>query len=172
MVKHSQLFIDSLIHPKKLAGYRMLPIGKTIQYVFILITLVMLFSFTQFVMGMSTTDTNSYNIEGLTQYVEDIQWLLYPFALLILLMTTTALIFLQISIYAFIGVGILKLIKRRGEYRHVWRSSALAITWATLLSILFSFIPIHDVLETIIGIVITIILLFIASTKYPKMPKK
>ncbi len=24
MVKHSQLFIDSLVHPKKLAGYRML----------------------------------------------------------------------------------------------------------------------------------------------------
>ncbi len=48
-MKHSQLFIDSLINPKKLAAYRILSIGKVIQYVFILITLVTAFSFGQFI---------------------------------------------------------------------------------------------------------------------------
>nr|WP_106779929.1 DUF1189 family protein [Lysinibacillus timonensis] len=169
MVKHSQLFIDSLIHPKKLAAYRMLSIGKVIQYVFLLVSLVTIFSFAQFITGLSD---DAFNLEGLTKYVSDIRWLLYPFALIILILTTTMLIFIQISIYALVGVGILSLRKRRGEYRHIWRSSALAITWSTLVSILFSFLPLHNLIGTLLGIVITIILLCVATTKYPKMPVK
>lgn len=169
MVKHSQLFIDSLLHPKKLAAYRLLSIGKTIQYVFLLIALVTIFSFIQFLTGVSTI---SYSIEGLTEYIEDIQWLLYPFAILFLILTTTVLLFGRISIYAFVGVVILKLTNRRGEYRHMWRTAALANTWSTLLSIIFTTLQFTGTIPTLIGIVITIILLFIASTKYPKIPKK
>ncbi|MEL3961689.1 DUF1189 family protein [Lysinibacillus endophyticus] len=169
MVKHSQLFIDSLLHPKKLAAYRLLSIGKTIQYVFLLIALVTIFSFIQFLTGVSTI---SYSIEGLTEYIEDIQWLLYPFAILFLILTTTVLLFGRISIYAFVGVVILKVTNRRGEYRHMWRTAALANTWSTLLSIIFTTLQFTGTIPTLIGIVITIILLFIASTKYPKIPKK
>ncbi|MCP1145278.1 DUF1189 family protein [Lysinibacillus endophyticus] len=169
MVKHSQLFIDSLLHPKKLAAYRLLSIGKTIQYVFLLIALVTIFSFIQFLTGVSTI---SYSIEGLTEYIEDIQWLLYPFAILFLILTTTVLLFGRISIYAFVGVVILKLTNRRGEYRHMWRTAALANTWSTLLSIIFTTLQFTGTIPTLIGIVITVILLFIASTKYPKIPKK
>lgn len=170
MVKHTQLFIDSLIHPKKLAGYRMLSIGKVIQYVFILTTLVTIFSFMQFVTVLSNEIV--FEIEGLTQYIKDIQWLLYPFAFVVQFLISTTLIFIQISIFALIGVGLLKVMNKRGEYRHMWRSSSLAITWTTLLSILFRFIPVHNLIGTILGITITLILLLIATTKYPKMPKK
>lgn len=170
MVKHSQLFIDSLFHPKKLASYRMLPISKIIQYVFLLTSIVTIFSFFQFVTGVS--NDNAFDLEGLAQYVEDIQWLLYPFAFIILFITTTGLLFFQVSIFALIGMGYLKVMKRRGEYRHMWRSTSLAITWTTLLSILFSYLPIYNLVGTVVGIVITIILLFIATLKYPKMPVK
>ncbi|CAM5204676.1 hypothetical protein UACE39S_05903 [Ureibacillus acetophenoni] len=170
MVKHSQLFIDSLIHPKKLAGYRMLTIGKVIQYVFILTTFLTIFSFIQYITGVS--NENTFNIEGFAQYVEDIQWLLYPFSLIVLFLTSTTLLFIQISIFALVGFGLLKLMKRRGEYSHMWRSASLAITWNTLLFILFPFIPIDSSIGTLLGIIITVFLLFIASTKYPKMPVK
>ena len=169
MVKHSQLFIDSLIHPKKLPAYRLLPIGKTIQYVFLLIAFVTIFSFIQFLTGVSTI---SYNIEGLTEYIDEIQWLLYPFAILFLILTTTVLLFGRISIYAFVGIIILKIMNRRGEYRHMWRTAALANTWSTILSIIFTILQIKGTLPTLIGIVLTISLLIIASTKYPKIPKK
>lgn len=169
MVKHSHTFVDSLIHPKKLAAYRLLSIGKTIQYVFLLISIVTLFSFIQFLIGVSES---SYNIQGLTEYIQDIQWLLYPFAFLLLTVMTTILLFVKISIYAFVGVFLLKILGRRGEYRHMWRTSALANTWPTLLSILFSIINLTTILSTSIGIMITIILLFLATTKYPKIQKK
>ncbi|HWK23914.1 MAG TPA: DUF1189 family protein [Ureibacillus sp.] len=169
MVKHSKIFIDSLIHPKKLAAYRLLTIGKTIQYVFLLIAVITIYSFIQFLTGVSTS---SYNIQGLTDYVEDIQWLLYPFAFLLLTLTTTILLFIKISIYAFIGVVLIKVLQRRGEYRHMWRTAALAITWSTLLTVLFSILNISSSVSTLIGILITTILLIIASTKYPKISRK
>ncbi|WP_255508031.1 DUF1189 family protein [Lysinibacillus sp. BW-2-10] len=169
MIRHSQLFIDSLFHPKKLAGYRLLSIGKTIQYVFLLIAIITLYSFIQFLTGVSTT---SLNIEGLSEYIQDIQWILYPFALLLLTVTTTFLLFIRISIYALVGIFLLKILSRRGEYRHMWRTAALAITWSTLLTIVFSLIHLPGTLSTLIGIVITVSLLFIATTKYPKIQKK
>ncbi|MFP3918811.1 DUF1189 family protein, partial [Lysinibacillus telephonicus] len=131
MVKHSQLFIDSLIHPKKLAAYRLLSIGKIIQYVFLLIAVITIFSFIQFITGVSE---NSVELVGLTEYVKDIQWLLYPFALLLLTITSTFLLFIRISLYALVGIVLLKILKRRGEYRHMWRTASLAITWSTLLT--------------------------------------
>lgn len=169
MVKHTQLFIDSLIHPKKLAAYRLLSIGKVIQYVFLLITLVTLFSFFQFLMGVSKS---AYNFEGLTEYMQSIQWLLYPFALIVIVLMTTILVFIRISIYAVVGLVVVKLSKRRGEYRHLWRTAAFAITWSTLLSILFSIIPISNSMATIIGIVITLFIMLIATTNYPKLLNK
>lgn len=169
MVKHSQLFIDSLIHPKKLAAYRLLTIGKTIQYVFLLIAVLSIFSFIQFLTGVSES---IYNIEGLTEYVEDIQWLLYPFAFILQTVMTTILLFVKISIYAFVGVMLLKIMNRRGEYRHMWRTAAFAITWSTLLTILFSIIHLSNSLSTLIEAIITIFILTLSSTKYPKIPKK
>lgn len=169
MVKHSQIFIDSLVHPKKLAAYRLLTIGKTIQYVFLLIAVVTVYSFYQFLTGVTET---SYNIQGLTEYVEDIQWLLYPFAFVLLTLTSTIVIFIRISIYAFVGVIVLKIMHRRGEYRHLWRTAALAVTWSTLLTVLFSILRISSIISTIIGIIITTVILIVAATKYPKIPKK
>lgn len=169
MVTHLQIFIHSLFQPNKLAAYRLLTIGKVIQYVFILIAIVTIFSFIQFLTGVSKT---TIQFEGLQQYVSDIQWLLYPFALLLLLLTSTVLLFVRITIYAAIGTLLLKIFNRRGEYRHMWRTTALAITWSTLLSILFSFINISSWFGTVVNAFITIILLIIASLKYPKIEKK
>ena len=168
-MKHSQLFIDSLIHPKKLAAYRILSIGKVIQYVFILITLVTAFSFGQFVTGMNE---DLFNIDGLTEYMADIQWLLYPFAFIFLFVMTSLLIFARISLYALAALFVIKGMQRRGEYRQIWRTSAFAITWATLLSIVFEMLQVSGNWVTLVGIFITMGIIIIALTKYPKLQKK
>lgn len=167
-MKHSQLFIDSLIHPKKLAAYRIMPIGKVIQYVFLLITVLTIFSFGQFTTGV--TD-NLFNIDGLTDYIANVKWLLYPFAFIFLFVITSLLIFFRISLYALAGLYIIKSMKRRGEYRQVWRTAAFAITWATILSILFTIFQISSTVATLIGVFITMGLLIVAFTKYPKQPQ-
>ena len=168
-MRQSQLFIDSLINPKKLAAYRILSIGKVIQYVFLLVTVATIFSFGQFTAGFTE---DLFNIEGVADYLADIQWLLYPFALLFLFIMTSLLIFARISLYALAGYLLLGAMKRRGEYRHVWRTSAFAVTWSTLLSIMLPLFGISGGWTRMLGIFITIIFLIIAVTKYPKQPKK
>ena len=168
-MKHSQLFIDSLINPKKQAAYRILSIGKVIQYVFLLVTVVTVFSFGQFTAGFTE---DIFNIEGVADYLADIQWLLYPFAFLFLFIMTSLLIFAQISLYALAGYLVLGAMKRRGEYRHVWRTSAFAITWATLLSIVLDFFQFSSPWMRLLDIFITMTFIIIALTKYPKEPKK
>lgn len=169
-MKHSQLFIDSLIHPKKLAAYRLLPIGKVIQYTFLLITIVSVFSLGRFAAGMSVDTFDMDSLTGLTEYIEGIKWLLYPFTFLMLFVVTTMLIFAQIALYALAGLFILKAMKRRGEYRHIWRTATFAITWATLLSMLADYLPINSTIITVFSLLLTITLLIVAFTKYPKQP--
>ncbi|EON71712.1 DUF1189 family protein [Lysinibacillus sphaericus] len=166
-MKHSQLFIDSLIHPKKLAAYRLLPIGKVIQYTFLLVSFVTVFSFGRFTAGMSI---DTFDISGMTEYIEDIKWLLYPATFIMLFVFTTMLIFAQIAIYALAGLFILKVMKRRGEYRHIWRTTTFAITWATILSTLSEYLPTSNTIISIISLLLTITLLIVAFTKYPKQP--
>ena len=168
-MKHSQLFIDSLINPKKLAAYRILSIGKVIQYVFILVTLATAFSFGQFTTGVSE---DLFNMDGLTNYIADIQWLLYPFAFIFLFVMTSLLIFAQISLYSLAGLFLVKGMQRRGEYRQIWRTTAFAITWSTLLSILFKIFQLSSNWVILIGVFITMGILIIALTKYPKLQKK
>ncbi|MGG2073137.1 DUF1189 family protein [Lysinibacillus irui] len=169
-MKHSQLFIDSLIHPKKLAAYRLLPIGKVIQYTFLLITIVSVFSLGRFAAGMSVDTFHMDNFNGLTEYIDGIKWLLYPFTFLMLFVFTTMLIFAQIALYALAGLFILKVMKRRGEYRHIWRTTTFAITWATLLSMLADYLPINSTIISVLSLLLTVTLLIVAFTKYPKQP--
>ncbi|KOS68046.1 4-hydroxy-3-methylbut-2-en-1-yl diphosphate synthase [Lysinibacillus contaminans] len=166
-MKHSQLFIDSLIHPKKLAAYRLLPIGKVIQYTFLLILLVTVFSFGRFTAGVNV---DNFDISGLTAYIEEIKWLLYPATFLMLFIFTTMLIFAQIALYAFAGLFFLKVMKRRGEYRNVWRTTTFAITWTTLISLLAAYLPISETVTSVFSLLLTLTLLIISFTKYPIQP--
>jgi hypothetical protein len=168
-ITHWQLFKDSLIHPKKLAAYRLLPIGKVIQYVLLLVSFVTIVSFIQFVTGVGQETSQ---IDGLKQFVNDIKWLIYPFSLLFLFIISSFTLFVQISIYAFIGLGILKSQHKRGEFRHIWRTTAFAVTLSTIFATLSVFFITNNRLVSSISIIITAIYLVIACSKYPNQPKK
>ncbi|GLC88622.1 DUF1189 domain-containing protein [Lysinibacillus piscis] len=166
-MKHSQLFIDSLLHPKKLAAYRLLPIGKVIQYTFLLITIVTVFSFGRFIAGVPV---DSFNMSGFEDYLDGIKWVLYPVTFIMLFVFTTMLIFAQIALYALAGLFTLKVMKRRGEYRHIWRTTTFAMTWAVLLTMLADYVPINSVIISVFSFLLTMTLVIIAFTKYPKQP--
>lgn len=168
-ITHWQLFKDSLIHPKKLAAYRLLPIGKVIQYVLLLVSFVTIVSFIQFVTGIGLETSQ---IDGLKQFINDIKWLIYPFSFLFLFIISSFTLFVQISIYAFIGLGILKFQHKRGEFQHIWRTTAFAVTLSTIFTTLSVFFTINNRLVSSISIIITSIYLVIACSKYPNQPKK
>ena len=81
---------------------------------------------------------------------------------------TTLLLFVRISLMAFGGMLILKLLKRRGDYRHVWRTTAFAYTSPTILSIFFLYIGVSDGWIFIVTTVLCMIYLALALKYYPQ----
>ena len=160
-----QLFKASFATPKKLAAFRLLPIGKVMQYVFIFVAVLSILSFIDFARGFEQETTG---ISGLLEYVNDMQWILYPFALAIQFIMSTLLVFVRISIMAFVGLFLLKLLKRRGEYRHVWRTTAVSYTVPTLLSIILLLLNVKDSHITLATTAICLIYLLAALKYYPK----
>ena len=161
----SQLLLASISNPKKIAAFRLLPIGKVIQYVFFFVVILSLLSFVHFITGFKT---DSSSIDGLLDYVENMEWILYPFAFIIQFIMTTLILFVRISLMAFGGMLILKLLKRRGDYRHVWRTTAFAYTSPTILSIFFLYIGVSDGWIFIVTTVLCMIYLALALKYYPQ----
>lgn len=166
-IKHTQLFIDSLLYPKKLAAYRILSIGKVIQYTFLLITLVTVFSFGQFV----ANDPTTFLSDDLAQFAEGLEFLIYIIGFVFLFAMNTAVIFAKITIYTYVGTFFAKVMKRRAQYRQLWRTTSFAMTWEVLLSIILPIFSLPSVLPLIIMSIVTLSIINISLTKYPKTSK-
>lgn len=161
----TQIFLASITSPKKLAAFRLLPIGKVIQYVFIFVALLTIMSFVNFTIGFHQDFSG---INGLLEYMDEMEWILYPFAFVIQFIMSTLLIFARICFMAFAGMLILKFYRRRGDYRHVWRTTAFAYTVPTLLSILFLYMGLSDGWITLITTLSCFVYLVLSLKYYPK----
>ena len=161
-----QLLKARLMEPKKQAAVRILPIGKIMRFVFLFILLLTIAAFIEFVNGL---DSVSGDLEGLLLYIEEIEWLLYPLAFVLLFVSTTLYHFIKISLFAWIGMAILKWMKRRGEYRQLWRTAALAVTFPTIITFALGFIVENQWLLFLLSL-LTIGYLYLAIKYYPKMP--
>lgn len=159
-----QLFTASLHSPKKMAAFRLIPIGKVMQYVFIYVFFMTAISFVGFINGISE---QQQNVEGLIDYFSDIQWLIYPFAFLFLFVLNTMFIFVRISIVAYIGTLILLFLKRRGEYRHLWRTTLFASTVPMVLSIVFALLQWSNDWIQLVIYAVTFVYLYMSLKYYP-----
>lgn len=161
-----QLLKASLLEPKKQAAVRILPIGKIMRFVFLFILLLTIAAFIEFTIGLNEV---SGDLEGLLVYIEEMEWLLYPLAFVLLFVSTTLYHFIKISLFAWIGIAMVKWLKRRGEYRQLWRTAALAVTFPTILSFATGFLVENQWLPLLLSL-LTIAYLYKAVTYYPKMP--
>ncbi len=161
----AQFVFSSITNPKKLAAFRFITIGKVIQYVFLFVTILSLISFLGFI-GVLKDDASS--TPGILEFIHQIEWLLYPFAFIIQFIMSTLMLFTRISLMAMVGFLLLKLLNRRGDYRHVWRTTAFAYTTPTILSIAFIYIGMTEGWNFIISSIICFIYLGLALKYYPK----
>ncbi|MCT6922610.1 DUF1189 family protein [Metasolibacillus sp.] len=167
-LKHSQLFLASLYEPKKLAAYRIMPIGKVIQYAFLLITAMTVFSLGKF---FNNEASQIFAYKEIEEFASDLKWLVYAISIVFLFVMNTLILFAKISVYAYVGQLFLKPMKRRGEYRQVWRTATFAITWEVILSIILSLFAISSTISILLFIIVTMSILFMALKNYPKMPQ-
>lgn len=163
-ISHMQLFVDSLTNPKKLGAYRILSIGKVMQYAFLMILLLTAFSFGQFI---NEGTGQIFGYAEIEQYAAQVKWIVYPIAIVFLFVLNTSIYFVKVSLYAFAALFLIKPMKRRGEYRQIWRTAVFASTWATLLSMLGHLLPVSATMITLVSIFITMLFMIVALTKYP-----
>lgn len=166
-MKIHQLFTASLYEPKKLAAFRLLPIGKVFQYVFLFVFLSTAVSFARFLAG----DIDLFGAsDELIEYAETVGTLLFPIAFVLQLVVSTFYLFIRVSFFGWLGKGLLYLMKRRGEYRHTWRTAAVSITVPILLSILLDSFHMPGTVNFLITGAVHLFYIGKAISYYPKMP--
>lgn len=167
-LKFHQIFRAALHEPKKLAAFRLLPIGRVIRYVFVFITIYSIVSFFQFVSG----DASIFDASPeLLMHGEKIGWIVYPIAFLLQFVIITFYVFIRISLFGAIGLLLLTLLKRRGEYRHIWRTAAIAATVPTIFVMISDFIPLLKSISFVGTSFIHLLYIMSAIRYYPKAPR-
>ena len=166
-MKFHQIFRAALNEPKKLAAFRLLPIGKVFKYVFIFVALFTLISFTRFYVDDTVLFENS---PDLIEHGKTIGWLINPMAFMLQFVISTFYIFVRISIFAYIGSLLLSARKRRADYLQIWRTSAIAMTVPVLLTIGFDFSPAIGSYGLFLSSIVHFIYIFAATKYYPTQP--
>lgn len=173
-MKFHQIFLASLFSPKKLAAFRLLSVGKVFAYVFIFVTLFTLISFSRYIFGDATLFEET---SELMEHAEKIGALIYPMAFLLQLVISTFYIFIRISIFAYIGSLLLTVMKRRGNYLQIWRTSAIAMTIPFILTVALDFFPAlknfasFSFYSLLISSIVHLVYIIAATRYYPKQPQ-
>jgi hypothetical protein len=117
-------------------------------------------------------DTELFNASPeLTEYSQKIGGLIYPMAFVFQFVIATFYVFVRISLFAAIGLWIGELMKRRVEYRFIWRTAAIAITVPLLLTIILDFFPAWETFGIFFSSLVHICYLILAFKYYPKVTK-
>ena len=151
-------FINSLKLPNKNAMFKLNRISMDIV-VFYLFILIFIVSIPHLVLQLRTT-------EGLAGGLPVILKLIYFFMFYYLPLTIA--VFLFISVMAYVGIGMAKLMKRKLRYQIIWKLLAFTTTipfFAYML--LASFLPISDK-YLFLAIIYSLVLLILMILKYPK----
>lgn len=167
-MKFHQIFKAAIHEPKKLAAFRLLPIGKVFHYVFMFVAFLTIISFMRYISSDAVLFESS---PELMEHGEKIGWVIYPIAFILQLVISTLYIFVRIIIFAYAGLFLLKAMKRRGEYRHMWRTAAIAVTIPVLLAIILDFIPFWNHSSILVTSLVHIAYIAAAAKYYPKTPK-
>ncbi|GEN84375.1 hypothetical protein SLU01_26870 [Sporosarcina luteola] len=167
-MKFQQLFLAAIHEPKKLAAFRLLPIGRVFRYAFLFVLVMTTISFIRFSLG----DADLFEASAeLADYSKTIGGLIYPMAFIFQFVISTFYVFVRISIFAAIGMIIGNIMKRRVEYRFLWRTTAIAITVPLLITIILDFFPILETFGTVVTSIVHIGYVAFALKYYPKAAK-
>lgn len=153
-----QAFIHSLKLPKKHSVFQLNRVGMDIVvfYLFILIGIVSLPTLIEFL----------FDNNGLTAHMNIVFKLIYFFIFSYL--PLTIIVFLLLSLIAYIGLGMTRFLKRKLHYSILWKMSAFI---STIPFLLYTFISLfHQLDDRWLFILIPYTLFFLVKiiTIYPK----
>ncbi|MET1030504.1 DUF1189 family protein [Domibacillus tundrae] len=132
-------FIKSLHSPKYIAAFRLQGIGKTIQYLFALSFRMSLPAFIAAAFYlMDGNESAKTTVEEMLPLLTLNQnaLIFIPVALFFYYILLSFMLFLKASIFAGVGLVVVSRLKKRGDYRHLFRMAAYALSLSALLTTL------------------------------------
>ncbi|MCM3788440.1 DUF1189 domain-containing protein [Domibacillus indicus] len=142
MPLYKRLF-KSLYSPKYIAASRLLGIGTTIQYLFILSFILCLPSclsvFTHLTAGSSPAKAIESILPTLAaneEFTRQTIFIYIPVVLLFYYILLSFGLFLKAAVFAGIGLFLVFIRSKRGEYRHLFRLSTHALTLSVFVTVL------------------------------------
>lgn len=155
-------FLNSLQLPKKQAMFKLNRTGMDITVVYMFILL--------FFVSLPTFIEQMVNPMGAMASMNIVFSLIYFFMFSYL--PLTIIVFLLLSLIAYIGTGIAQLLKRRLRFSLLWKMSAYLTTIPFLIYTGLSFFfPVNDSFLWLV-LVYTLLLLIKVITVYPKRKKR
>jgi Na+-transporting methylmalonyl-CoA/oxaloacetate decarboxylase gamma subunit len=153
-----EAFVNSLKLPNKKAMFRLNRIGMDIV-VFYLFILIFIVSIPHLVDQLQAT-------EGFAGELSFILKIIYFFMFYYLPLTIAVFVFL--SIMAYVGIGISKLLKRKLRYQILWKLLAFTTTIPFLVYVILAlFLPISD-RYLFLAIIYSFILLIMMILNFPR----
>ncbi len=160
------LFRNSLFSPKEMSKYRFITIGKTIQYIFFLMILLILKQVYDTFIGQNSPANSSELTEPGTK------WVLAFFTIVVSYVLYIGIVFLAISIIASIGPPIAKTLERKLPYRQSWRLAAFSLTLPIILFIIFDWLHLNNNLLFPLFLIVTLLIFFMSIKAIPKPRKR
>ncbi|MCJ7843420.1 DUF1189 domain-containing protein [Lederbergia sp. NSJ-179] len=159
------LFYQSFYSFKDIAKFRFLSIGKTIQYVFLLV----LFYFLPAMMKLLFIERDFSHLTP--HFDRGSLVIIIPLYLIFTFILYTGILFIKISFLAGVAGILAKGLKRSLPYRNGWRLTAFCITLPTVLFGLLPLFGITIAFGTLYDLAISAIYIFATILKLPR-PKK
>src|SRR5699024_5875638 len=161
----NMVFIDVLVTsfklPNKKAMFKLNRIGMDVVVVYLFILL--------FITSIPGLIEQLQITEGLTGRLPIVQKFIYFFMFYYLPLTIAVFIF--ISILAYLGVGLSKLMQRKLRYQIIWKLLAFTTTLPFIIYTIAAMIfPLSD-RYLFFSIIYSVVLLFIMISKFPKRKK-
>ena len=135
------------------------------KYIFVFVFLTAVLSFINFSLSsrdiLAETEIPAEDLKGIGP-------LLYPAAFVLQFLISTFYFYIKASIAALAGMAIVKIRGRRGEYRHLWRTSAVALTVPTLLLLADDLFGGNIPFATALSWAAAFVYIWLAAGYYPK----
>jgi hypothetical protein len=136
-----------------------------VKYIFVFIFLTAVLSFINFSLSsgeiLEDTGIPAEELKGIGP-------LLYPAAFVLQFLISTFYFYVKASLAALAGMAIIRIRGRRGEYRHLWRTSAIALTVPTLLLLADDLLGGSIPFATSLSWAAAFVYIWLAAGYYPK----
>lgn len=172
-------FVRSLYSSKHIAAFRLQGIGKTIRYLFML-ALVLSIPAAFYTIVYTASGSRSaqaimeQKLPMLTmnnQIASVNEFIFIPVIFIIYYLLLSCMLFVKTCVFAGIGLAAVRLMKKRAEYRHLFRMSAYALTLPAAVTTLLELTGFSFSADYLVDWLLTSISLFLSLRFLPGQPK-